>query len=100
MANSPAFQYYPADMAADPICMFWTMEQMGCYHAMIDYLWLNSGEISGNSSDFPAKLCGIFRVSHQKRAQKLFENISKKFDNDNGVITHRRVLKEIQRQAE
>jgi len=100
MANSPAFQYYPADMATDPICRFWTMEQMGCYHAMIDFLWLNSGKLEQNSSEFPAKLCGIFRVSHQKRAQKLFENVSKKFDITDGLITHRRVTKEMQKQAQ
>lgn len=100
MSNTPAFQYYPADMATDTEVMFWSMEQMGCYHAMIDYLWLNSGKIDGNSSDFPAKLCRIFRVSHRKKAQKLWENISKKFQKTNGIITHRRITKEMQRQAD
>jgi len=67
---------------------------------MIDFLWINSGKLDGNSSEFLAKLCGIFRVSHQKRAQKLWENISRKFKIVDGIITHRRVTKEIQRQAE
>jgi len=98
--NTPSFQYYPADMATDPEAMFWSMEQIGCYHAMIDYLWLNGGKIDGNSSDFPAKLRRIFRVSHRKKAQKLWENIVKKFIIEDGIIYHKRVTKEIQRQTE
>jgi len=101
MSNkSPAFQYYPADMATDPEVMFWDMEQMGCYHAMLDYLWLNGGKFDGNSSDFLAKIAQIFRVSHRKRAQKLWEKISKKFEKTNGIISHKRTDKEMQRQAE
>jgi len=67
---------------------------------MIDFLWQNCGKIDGNSSDFPAKLRRIFRVSHAKRAQKLWENIIEKFEIKDGIISHKRVDKEMQKQVE
>ncbi len=95
MANTPAFQYYPADLLSDPEVMFWNMEAVGCYWQMITYLWLNGGKFEYNLEN----LCKLFRVNHKKTARKLWEKISKKFIIENGQITHKRILKEMQKQA-
>ncbi len=96
MSNSPAFQYYPADLLADPEVMFWDMKAIGCYWQMITYLWLNDGKFEYNIEN----LCKLFRVNHKKTATKLWENIKKKFVLENGIVIHKRVLKEMQKQAE
>lgn len=94
--NSPAFQYYPADLISDPKVMFWDMERVGCYWQMVTYLWLNGGKAELNSVDF----CILFRVKRKLRAQKLWDNIKHKFDIQDGIITHKRVAKEMQKQQE
>ena len=43
MSNTPAFQYYPADLISDPEVMFWDMEHLGAYWQMVTFLWLNEG---------------------------------------------------------
>ena len=96
MANTPAFQYYPADLMSDPEVMFWDMEAMGCYWQMITYLWLNGGKFEYNIEN----LCKLFRKNHKKTAEKYWKKIEKKFELKDGVVTHKRVLKEMQKQAE
>ncbi len=96
MGNTPAFQYYPADLIADPELLTWDMETIGCYWMMISYLWINSGKIEKN----PENLCKIFRKNHKKIAEKFWKNIEKKFELKEGFITHKRVTKEMQRQAD
>ena len=95
MGNTPAFQYYPADLLADPEVMFWDMEQVGCYWQMITFLWLNEGKFEYNIDN----LCKLFRTNHKKTSEKLWKNIEKKFVFENGVITHKRVTKEIKKQS-
>ena len=96
MKNSPAFQYYPADMATDTEVMFWDMETLGCYHQMIDYLWLSGGKAEVNSELF----CRLFRVKRRDKANLLWSKIEGKFEIINNIITHKRVTKEIQKQEE
>jgi uncharacterized protein YdaU (DUF1376 family) len=94
--NSPAFQYYPADLLSDPEVMLWDMESVGCYWQMISYLWINGGKVEVNSDFF----CKLFRVNRKKTAEKLWNKIKGKFVIDNGIAMHKRVLKEMQRQEE
>lgn len=94
--NSPAFQYYPADLISDPEVMFWDMEAVGCYWQMITFLWLNGGKFEFNLEN----LCKLFRKNHKKTAEKLWEKIEKKFVVENGIVTHKRILKEMLKQAE
>lgn len=96
MGNSPAFQYYPADLLTDTEVMFWDMKRLGCYWQMITFLWLNEGKFEYNIEN----LCTLFRVNHKKTAEKLWENIEIKFRNDNGTITHKRILEEMQKQSD
>jgi uncharacterized protein YdaU (DUF1376 family) len=96
MANTPAFQYYPADLLSDPEVMFWDMESVGCYWQMITFLWLNGGKFEYNVGN----LCKLFRKNHKKTAEKLWKKIEKKFSVENGIVTHKRVLKEMQKQEE
>ena len=96
MGNSPAFQYYPADLLTDTEVMFWGMEQLGCYWQMITFLWLNDGKFEYNLE----KLCKLFRVNHKKTGEKLWQNIEKKFHIKDGIVTHKRVLEEMQKQAD
>ncbi len=94
--NSPAFQYYPADLLSDPEVMFWDMEAIGCYWQLITFLWLNGGKFEFNLEN----LCKLFRVNRQKTAEKLWKKIEKKFVFQNGIVTHKRVIKEMQKQKE
>lgn len=94
--NSPAFQYYPADLLSDPEVMFWDMEAIGCYWQLITYLWLNGGKFEFNLEN----LCKLFRVNRKKTAEKLWKKIEKKFVFQNGIVTHKRVIKEMQKQTE
>ena len=92
--NSPAFQYYPADLLSDPEVMFWEMEAIGCYWQLITFLWLNGGKFEFKLED----LCKLFRVNRKKTAEKLWLKISKKFVLKDGIVTHKRILKEMQKQ--
>ena len=94
--NTPAFQYYPADLISDPEVMFWDMEALGCYWQMITYLWLNGGKFEYNIEN----LCKLFRKNHKKTSIKLWKKIEKKFIIEDGIVTHKRINSEIQRQAE
>ena len=95
MSNSPAFQFYPADLISDPEVMFWDMESVGCYWQMITYLWLNSGKAEIKPEFFRK----LFRVKRAKKAELMWIKISKKFDCIDGVVTHKRVLEEMEKQA-
>ena len=94
--NTPAFQYYPADLISDPEVMFWDMEEVGCYWQLVTYLWLNGGNFEFNLEN----LRKLFRKKTQKTTEKLWKKIEKKFVCENGIVTHKRITKEIQRQAE
>jgi hypothetical protein len=100
MANSPAYQFYPADLISDPEVMFWDMEMLGAYWQMINYLWLNGGTFDTTSCDFFENLRKLFRKKSKKSAQSLWKKIEKKFVCQNGIITHKRVTKEMQKQAD
>jgi len=92
--NTPAFQYYPADLISDPDVMFWDMETVGCYWQMITFLWLNGGEFEFNLEN----LRKLFRVKRRKKAQLLWEKIKIKFVLENNIVIHKRVVKEMQKQ--
>jgi len=96
MTKSPAFQYYPDDMANDPQVQLWDMVQLGCYHQMLDYLWINGGKCEENIEIFRR----IFRKNHKKISIKYWNNIKSKFKIENGIITHKRITKELQRQLD
>lgn len=92
--NTPAFQYYPADLISDPEVMFWDMEAVGAYWQMITYLWLNGGEFEFK----PDNLKVLFRVNRKLSASKLWEKIKNKFVLSDGIVTHKRVSAEINKQ--
>lgn len=96
MSNPPAFQYYPADLLSDPEVMFWDMLAIGCYWQMITFLWLNDGQFEYNIDN----LRKLFRVNQRKIAKKYWKTIESKFILENGIVTHKRILKEMQKQAE
>jgi uncharacterized protein YdaU (DUF1376 family) len=92
--NAPAFQYYPSDLLSDPEVMFWDMEQIGCYWQMITFLWLNGGKFVFNEENMRR----LFRVNKKITAVKLWNKIKNKFVLKDGIVTHKRVLKEMQKQ--
>lgn len=94
--STPAFQYYPADLISDPKVMFWDMEAVGCYWQLITYLWLNGGKFEFNLEN----LAVLFRVKRKLKAEKLWLKISNKFVLEDGIVTHKRVMKEMQKQSE
>jgi len=96
MANTPAFQYYPADLFSDPDVMFWDMEMLGCYWQMITYLWLNGGLMESK----PELIRDLFRTKRRDKAEKMWSKIKVKFQINDGIITHKRVLEEMQKQTE
>ena len=93
MSDDSYFPYYPSDMATDPIVRWWSMELLGCYHQMIDYLWQTGGECPENLE----VISGLFRCKRKVTAQKLWNKIKVKFDIVDGQISHRRVTKELQK---
>jgi len=98
MVNTPAYQFYPADLISDPEVMFWDMEMLGAYWQMINYLWLNGGSFDSTSCDFFENLRKLFRKKTKKSAQSLWKKIEKKFVVKNGIITHKRISKEMEKQ--
>lgn len=99
MGNTPAFQFYPADLIADTEVMLWDMETLGAYWQMLNYLWLNSGVIDTKLQSFPEITRTLFRKRNQKSADKLWKKIEVKFEFKDGVISHKRIDKEMQKQA-
>ncbi|MCP4262866.1 MAG: YdaU family protein [Planctomycetes bacterium] len=69
-----------------------TLEQRGAYLTLILYLYCNNGKCD---LDIPAlgQLCN----KSTKTFEKIWQNISKKFQTRNGVIKHKRVTKELSR---
>ncbi len=98
MSNTPAYQFYPADLLSDPEVMFWDMEMLGAYWQMINYLWLNGGIFDSTSCEFFENLRKLFRKKTKKSAQSLWKKIEKKFVCQDGIITHKRVTKEMEKQ--
>lgn len=96
MKNTPSFQYYPNDLLSDPQVMFWPMEWLGAYWKMISYLWVNGGQLE---CDFHL-ISKLLNCRTQAKAKKLWANIEVKFVVENGIITHKRVTQEMQKQAE
>lgn len=93
--NSPAFQYYPADLISDPEVMLWNAEEVGCYWLLISYLWLNNGKTEENLENFSK----IFRKKTKKTAEKIWNKIKVKFVVEDGYVVHKRVVREMQKQA-
>ena len=94
--NTPAFQYYPADLISDPDVMFWDMELLGCYWQMITYLWLNGGKFEFNVD----KMRVLFSFKRNLRAVKSWNKIKEKFVLKDGYVSHKRVTEEIKKQSE
>lgn len=72
--------------------MAMTLEQRGAYLTLILYLYCNNGKCD---LDIPAmnQLCN----KSTKTFEKIWQLISKKFQTRNGVIKHKRVIKELKR---
>jgi len=100
MASTPSYQSYPADWLTDTETMAWSMEQMGCYRQLVDYLWLAEGRLKFSQESLKV----IWR--HRTRSQSLSRwiEIKSKFTlvDIDGVeyITNKRVDKEMQKQSE
>ena len=94
--NSPAYQNYPADFFSDTEVMFWSMEMYGCYCKLINYLWLSGGYLPVNYE----RIAQLFNSKRRDRAEVMFSKIKVKFQIIDGVISHKRVLEELQKQAE
>ncbi|MBN2377354.1 MAG: DUF1376 domain-containing protein [Sedimentisphaerales bacterium] len=93
--NTPAFQCYPKDFLADPVVMFWDMEQFGAYCKLLFYLWENGGSME---VDF-AVMCKLWNCRTRKKAEKLWSKIKVTFVEKNGVVTHDYLVREMQKQA-
>ena len=93
--NTPAFQCYPKDFLADPLVMFWDMEQFGAYCKLLFYLWENGGSMQ---IDF-AVMCKLWNCRTRKKAEKLWSKIKAAFMENDGVITHAYLVREMQKQA-
>ena len=68
-----------------------TLEEKGAYCTLILYLYSNSGKCG---LDIPvlSRLCNCKNV---KTFEKIWQNVSKKFQIRNGIIKHKRVTKEL-----
>ena len=69
-----------------------TLEQRGAYFTLILYLYCNNGKCKLDISVL-SQLCN----KNAKAFEKIWQNISKKFQTRNGVIKHKRVTKELTR---
>ncbi|MBU8870644.1 MAG: YdaU family protein [Gemmatimonadales bacterium] len=96
MKNTPAFQYYPADLISDPDVMSWNMEEVGCYWWLISAMWLNGGKLQNNETI----LRRLTRINGKKKWKKIWETINVKFQVNPDCITHKRVTHEMEVQAE
>jgi len=96
MKNTPAFQFYPNDILADPDIMLWDMQTLGAYWKLVSYLWVSGGQCK---LDFKL-LAGLFRVRTRLVVAKMWATIEYKFIVKDGVISHDGVLKQMQVQAE
>ena len=96
MKNTPAFQFYPNDILADPDMILWNMQALGAYWKLICYLW-----VSGGRCEFDIKvMTKLFNVRDPKRADKMWQRVREKFTVADGVITHEGLLKQMQVQVE
>ena len=96
MKNTPAFQFYPNDILADPDMILWNMQALGAYWKLICYLW-----VSGGRCEFDIKvMTKLFNVRDPKRADKMWQRVREKFTVVDGVITHEGLLQQMQVQAE
>ena len=70
-----------------------TLEERGLYCTLILYLYSNNGKCA---LDIPvlSRLCNCKNI---KRFEKIWQNVSKKFQIRSGVIKHKRVTKELRR---
>jgi len=69
-----------------------TLEQRGAYLTLILYLYCNNGKC-----DLDIAALGQLCNKSTKTFEKIWQNISKKFQTRNGVIKHKRVTKELKR---
>jgi len=69
-----------------------TLEERGAYFTLILYLYSNNGKCNLDIS-LLSKLCN----KTPKAFEKIWQNISKKFQTRSGVIKHKRVTKELKR---
>ena len=69
-----------------------TLEERGAYFTLILYLYSNNGKCDLDISVL-SKLCN----KTPKVFEKIWQNISKKFQTRGGVIKHKRVTKELKR---
>ena len=69
------------------------MEEIGAYWMLISVLWVENGDTEENIDN----LRRIFRLFHRKKTRILWGKIQSKFIISNGIITHKRIQKELQR---
>jgi uncharacterized protein YdaU (DUF1376 family) len=67
-----------------------TLEERGAHFTLLLYLYSNNGKCDLNSSVL-SKLCN----KNPKAFERIWQNISKKFQTNSGVIKHKRVTKEL-----
>ena len=95
MKNTPAFQFYPSEFLANPEVRVWNLETVGAFWILISYLWVSGGECEFNLK----VLARLFNVNKQNKAAKLWDNIKIIFLLCDGIITNKRILEEMQKQA-
>ncbi len=69
-----------------------TLEERGAYFTLILFLYSNNGKCNLDISVL-SKLCN----KTPKAFEKIWQNISKKFQTRSGMIKHKRVTKELKR---
>src|SRR3990172_12607415 len=72
--ESPAFQFYPADLRSDGDWASMTATERGCYWHLVTYCWTDGGV--PNDLKSLARMCGM----PMSRFAKVWENIKHCFE--------------------
>ncbi|MHC4533510.1 MAG: DUF1376 domain-containing protein [Planctomycetota bacterium] len=84
------FQLEPQAFLTDLDFNAMTLEERGAHFTLLLYLYSNNGKCDLNSSVL-SKLCN----KNPKAFERIWQNISKKFQTNSGVIKHKRVTTEL-----
>ena len=85
-------QMEPAAYPADPDWLAMTAEERGCYHTLIVFLGCNGGKLENNTEKL-RNLCG----ATNEKFEIFWKKFSHKFPVKRGMITHKRVSRELAR---
>jgi uncharacterized protein YdaU (DUF1376 family) len=97
MLEYPSYQSYPNDWLLDSKTLTWNMELMGCYHQLIDHIWISGGRLEFSQANLKA----IWKYRTRTQTLSKWNEIKCKFvlSTFDGItyITHKRIDKERKR---